>query len=129
MGGIDIPTFGFLDQLAFEVEYYKSRFPNTNGSLLESQLPIPVNYGENPGKYDLNSYPAAQRDSIQSLWEKDDVKWTLYARRKITHAVSIYAQAANDHLRNFNFSAAPSAIPATSRPSDWYYVIRLEFGI
>jgi len=129
MFGIDIPTFGVLDKLAFEMEYHKSRFPNTNGSVLQSQLPIPVNDGENGSVYDLNSYPVAERDSIADTWTKDDWKWTAYARKQVSRGVSIYAQAANDHLRHFNFTATPAAIPATSRPSDWYYVLRLEFGI
>lgn len=133
MAGIDIPTFGLLDQLAFEIEYHKSPYPNTNGSELKSQLPLPINSGENPFDFDVNSIPAAQRDSVSKVMEKnekkDDVKWALYARRHISKSVSIYAQAADDYLRHFTFTASPSAIPATSLPSDWYYVLRLEFGI
>ena len=129
MAGIDIPTFGLLNQLAFEIEYHKSPYPNTNGSELKGQLPVPINYGENPFAYDLNSYTPAQRDSVEKAWKKDDIKWALYARRNITKSISIYAQAADDYLRHFTFTASPSSIPATSLPSDWYYVLRLEFGI
>jgi hypothetical protein len=129
MAGINIPTFGILDQLSFEVEYHKSPYPNTNGSVLQSQLPIPINDGQNPFDYDLGSMTAAKQDSLSKAMKKDDVKWAIYARRTITKSVSITAQAANDYLRHFNFTASPSAIPATSLPSDWYYVLRLEFGI
>ena len=134
MFGLNIPTFGLLNKLAFEMEYHKSRFSNTNGTLVQNQLPLPINNGEDISVYDLNSayyasYTADQKDSVADSWKKDDWKWTVYARREITKGVSIYAQAANDHLRHFDFTATPSALPATSRPSDWYYVLRLEFGI
>ncbi len=134
MFGLDIPTFGLLNKLAFEMEYHKSRFSNTNGTLVQNQLPLPINNGEDISVYDLNSayytsYTADQKDSVADLWKKDDWKWTVYARKEVTKGVSIYAQAANDHLRHFNFTATPSALPATTRPSDWYYVLRLEFGI
>ncbi|HAO98529.1 MAG TPA: hypothetical protein DCQ83_00635 [Fibrobacteres bacterium] len=129
MGGISVPTFGLLDQLSFELEYHKSKFPNTNGSLLQGQLPIPINYGEDPYVYDESNYTGAAKDSVEKLWEKDDVKWTVYARRRIVNGLSVFVQAADDHLRHFNFAATPSTLPATSRPSDWYYVVRLEFGI
>ena len=132
MGGLDIPTFGLLDKLAFEMEYHKSRFPNDIGSVIGSQTAIPVSNGD-PYVYDVNDpryATAASKDSLATALKKDDVKWTLYARRHINSAISVYAQAANDYMRNFNSPyATPAAIPVTSRPSDWYYIIRLEFGI
>jgi hypothetical protein len=97
--------------------------------VLQSQLPIPISDGDNPFIYDLSSATPAVRDSVEKAQKKDDIKWAIYARRTITKSVSITAQAANDYLRHFNFTATPSAIPATSLPSDWYYVLRVEFGI
>jgi hypothetical protein len=142
--GVRIPTFGLLDQLAFEMEHHKSSFSNTNGSVLQSQLPIPINFGENPYVYDLTdpryvdpanpeyqsspfdsaSYQRVSRQISDGTW-----KWTVYARRHLSQGLSLYAQAASDHLRHFNFTATPAALPATNKPSDWYYILRLEFGI
>ena len=59
----------------------------------------------------------------------NEPKWTIYARRQVTDGLSITAQAASDHLRHFNRSATPAAQPATSKSNEWYYIVRLEFGI
>jgi hypothetical protein len=128
MGGITIPTFGILDQLTFEMEYHKSKFPNNTGTEADASLPLPIS-SSIASQYDESQYTGAALDSVRTLWEKDDVKWALYARKTVSRGVSVYAQAANDHMRHFNFTATPAGIPATNRPSDWYYVIRLEFGI
>jgi hypothetical protein len=114
MVGLNIPTFGLLDRLSGELEYRASPFPNSNQVLLQSMLPVPV---DDPYAYD----PSDAR--------YNDIKWTVYARRSITEGVSIYAQAASDHLRHFNRAAVPGAEPATPDSNDWYYVLRLEFGI
>ncbi len=140
MVGINLPTFGLLDGLSLEIEYHKSSFPNTNGSVLQGQLPIPVNNGENPYVYDptdpryLDTTNAdfGQKltpDELITKMKEDDWKWSVHARRSLSKGVSLYAQAASDHLRHFNFTATPAALPASSRPGQWYYVLRLEFGI
>ncbi len=143
MVGVNIPTFGLLDMLSFELERYKSPFPNTNGSVLQGQLPIPINNGENPYVYDPTdpryndaTNPEYGKDpfnmtraELEKKMKQDDWKWSVYARRTISKGVSVYGQAASDHLRHFNFTATPAALPASSRPGQWYYVLRLEFGI
>jgi hypothetical protein len=116
MVGVNVPTFGVLDRLAFEGEYHKSRFPNTFGSTFEQNLPIPV-----PSGGDGYNIPSELKESP---W-----KWTAYARRTLVDGVTLYAQAANDHMRHFDFTAKPSPVPATLKSSDWYYVFRLEVGI
>ena len=115
MVGVNLPTFGMLDRLAFEAEYQKTAFPNNNSSVLSKQIPIPV--GDNQAfNYDPNKATA-------------HVKWTAYFRRQVSAGVSLYGQAASDHLRHFDFTATPGAVPTTRSASDWYYVLRLEFGI
>jgi hypothetical protein len=114
MVGLNVPTFGVLNRLAFEGEYRKTRFANNIGSTFADELPLPVGQGA--------SFPVDAES--KTYW-----KWTVYANRTITQGVSIYAQAANDHLRHFDKQATPSFQPATIRNKDWYYVVRLEFGI
>jgi hypothetical protein len=116
MFGVNLPTFGGLDRLAFELEYRKTRFPNTIGSTFEDNLPIPINYSEDP-----YAYAAAEK--------KTDIQWTVYGRRRMMDGVTLYAQVASDHMRHFDFTAKPSPTSATQNTSDWYYVVRLEFGI
>ena len=115
MVGVNLPTFGLLNRLAVEGEYQKTPFPNNNSSVLSKQFPIPVGDGEA-----FNFDP----DDAKARW-----KWTVYFRRQLINGVSLYGQAASDHLRHFDFTATPGAVPTTEHPQDWYYVFRLEFGI
>lgn len=114
MVGANLPTFGLLDRLAVEGEYLASPFPNSNVEVLQNRYPIPVG---DPYSYDIDDP------------QFDEWKWTVYARRRVVDGVTVYAQAASDHQRHFNYSAIPGAETATPESSDWYYVLRLEFGI
>jgi hypothetical protein len=114
MVGINVPTFGLLDRLALEAEFLKSAFPNSNATVLQNGIPVPT---DAPFDFDLNDK------------KYDATKWTVYARKRVTSGVTLYAQAASDHLRHVEFSGLPAAQTATPQMSDWYYVFRLEFGI
>jgi hypothetical protein len=115
MVGVNLPTMGLFDRLSLEGEYQKTAFPNNNSSVLSKQIPIPVADGDA-----FNFDP----DDAKTQW-----KWTVYFRRQLINGVSLYGQAASDHLRHFDFTATPGAVPTTQEPDDWYYVLRLEFGI
>jgi hypothetical protein len=45
--------------------------------------------------------------------------------------MTVHAQVASDHLRHYGLQVAPipGYAPATERTKDWYYILRLEFGI
>ena len=118
MVGVNLPTFGLLDRLSAEIEYRNSPYANTTSSAFELQLPLPYDavQGENAYNY-------------TSPGDDDNLKWTVYAKRRIIGNVNLYAQVANDHQRHMSFKVIPSYRPFTERPSDWYYVMRLEFGI
>jgi hypothetical protein len=123
MGGINIPTFKMLDVLSFELEYYNSRFLNSFTEPLYSSLPIWVlpDYADSSSVAQYNA--AAKRDN----W-----KWTVYGKKRITKGIDIYAQAASDHIRTFHVleGLLPTMVPITNRNGkDWYYLIRVQFGI
>jgi hypothetical protein len=133
MAGLTVPTFGILDKLDFEVEYHKSRFHNTVGAPFYYSLPIPLDDDgtqDNPYRYDVNSYPAAEQDSVANALKKDDWHWSVYASRKIVQGISISGQVASDHQRHpTGPEVKPSVEPPTLSPKDWYYVVRLDFGL
>jgi hypothetical protein len=123
MGGINIPTFKLLDVLSFELEYYNSRFFNSFKEPLYSALPIwqLPDYADSASVADYNA--AAKRDN----W-----KWTVYGKKRITKGIDIYAQAASDHTRTFHVleGLLPTMVPITNRNGkDWYYLVRFQFGI
>lgn len=118
MAGVNVPTFGLFDRLAVEMEYYRSRFLNDIGMPLNSNLPLPT--AEPPSTFG----PGTKE------YTKDDLKWSVYAKRQITEGLTLYAQAASDNARHFDVVMAnPYDTPATRTPSEWYYVVRLEFGL
>lgn len=146
MAGINIPTFGLLDMLSIECEYLKSPFRNDINYAYRERIPLPVGEStSDPTLYRrelwrsrlLAGGTAADTAAFDSLTsklnsdaKKDDFKWSIYARRKITGAITLTAQAASDHFRPFEIVyARPANEPITSKAAEWYYVVRLEFGI
>jgi hypothetical protein len=151
MFGLNIPTFGLLDAFGVEVEYRKSVFQNTLNLAWYQRLPIPIaSQGDEPLTYReagrrlyvsdavAQGQPQPYADSVfsaelaskEKIASEDAWHWSVYAKRKIIEGVNITAQVASDHLRHFDIVfATPSSIPATQRTRDWYYVVRLEFGI
>jgi hypothetical protein len=120
MAGMNIPTFRLLDMLSLEMEYRKSRFRNNQNVVFNRKWPIPLtNTEENPAVYDLPELT------------KDDLKWSLYARKEVTEGINLFFQAASDHQRPIGFEYGPflADFPATEFSSDWYYVLRVEVGI
>src|SRR5690606_707551 len=113
--GARIPTVGLLDRLSFEMEYRKSRFPNTIGSVYQNQRPLPIGSEESPNLYTTT---------------KTSYKWSVLASRQIINGVTAHAQVSNDHMRHFaTLFADPHHLPATLDNTDWQYILRLEFGI
>ncbi len=153
MFGLNIPTFGILDMLAFEMEYLKSPFQNNFNNAYDQRLPVPEGGDPRTGTWKSDSLDVyveqcgndagctSGRNGFETAYnthslelqkeaKKNDWKWSVYASRKIMEGISLTAQIASDHLRHLDIVyAKPSGEPATTKPSEWYYVLRLEFGI
>jgi hypothetical protein len=141
MVGMNIPTFKMLDAFGIEVEYLKSRFQNNIYSLFVDRLPLPLTeQGEDYSVYDLKApiytdptHPDYRgpngADSAATLFKKDDLKWSIYARKQVTQGLNLYLQVASDHLRHIATDVRPMYTPTTYRSSDWYWLMRLELGI
>ncbi len=122
MAGLSIPTFGFIDRIAVEGEYRRSRFPNTFAYPFDNLGAIPLPIASGDISYD---YEGKER-----RWQaRENWKWSVYATHEITEGVTITAQAASDHLRPPSNVANPPSEPYTQTPSHWYYVLRVNFGI
>jgi hypothetical protein len=125
MVGFNAPTrFGsvkLLDALSFELEYLNSAFVNDITQPLYGGLPIwnvPT---------DSAGYAA-----YQSTAKRDNWKWSVFASREITKGIQISAQAASDHFRPIHVleGVSPTMVPVTNRNGkEWYYLVRLQFGI
>ena len=117
--GLNLPTLGFFDVLSFEYEYRKWGFLNSTGNIVDNNAPYwdislsDINSGKNPNK--------AIKDQ--------DNKWSVYARKTITKGVAIYTQVASDWIRGIDQNNNLTRLSITQKPSQWYYLFRLEFGI
>ncbi len=114
MAGVNIPTFKLLDKLNCEVEYYKSDWVDDISSVYNGNgFPLPAT-PTNP-------------NAPTTKW-----RWSVYASRHITKGLNIYAQAASDHERQLYAGpggADYSTVSSTPFSRDWYYIIRLEYGL
>ncbi|MDB5105983.1 MAG: hypothetical protein JWP91_3672 [Fibrobacteres bacterium] len=120
MVGFNVPAFKLLDVLSVEFEYYPTRFPTSLYQPIANQLPT----------LDLMQGPADKASYDRA--NKDDVKWAIYAKKEVIKGIQLYAQVASDHLRSIAYNAGPQPtfVPITNRNGkDWYYILRLQFGI
>jgi hypothetical protein len=118
MGGLDIPTFGVLDNAAVEVEYCSNPFPNS------TQGP----YGDGPAIPHLDDANDKFPNNVRKF-SRDNFKWTVYAKRKIVDGLFLHAQVANDHLRMLDVYSTPDFNDFLINPTHWYWVFKLEYFI
>ncbi len=120
MAGINLPAFKLLDILSVQAEYYNTKFKNDIVNAYEDQIPI-WHVQDN----DANNFNADS--SMVGAAEK--WKWSVTASRHITKGLRIYAKAASDHFRPVDYNVKNVTVPITTRPGEWYYLVRFEFGI
>ena len=64
------------------------------------------------------------------MYNEDDLKWTVYVQKKLYAGLgSFFVQAANDHFRVQDVTAQPSFGTVTRKRSDWYYMLRFQWGM
>lgn len=128
MVGFNIPTFGLLDVLSLEVEWYGS--PHRNDLALLGYPRSIVAPWQDPGFGTPSPGPAqvgAYADSTRDNWN-----WSLYMQKTVARHIQFSAQIANDHYRaNQLGTAFVNAVGGTqavlTSPRDWYLMARLGF--
>jgi hypothetical protein len=116
MVGFNVPAFKVLDVLSVEMEYYASRWLPTYDA------PQNLNGKPNPFMALQSYYP--------SDWDKDNIKWSVYAERMLVHGLTISGQMASDHSRSWDwvaFGKTPWEIYTT--PSQFYWSVKLGIKI
>jgi hypothetical protein len=127
MFGVNIPTFKTLDVLTLQGEWYGSPF-NDFSRFNSGSLPV---WG---AEFEMDSTGAALAlDANGRVRPKeihaDDWKWSVTGKKTVNRMMTVHAQAASDHLRLTDGKLAASSVPLTARPSEWYYLVRLEFSL
>jgi hypothetical protein len=117
MAGLTIPTFGILDNLAIEVEYWKNPYPVMNVKALDSGNPT-LDYKLMSAKID-----------ITKPYTKDDLKWSVYAKKTIGKYFTVNAQVANDHTRPIRYDFSPYKYETMLDKKAWYYIVQLQVNM
>lgn len=122
MVGFNLPTFKLLDVFSIEVEYYKNRYQNNIRDVFQLSYP---KWQLPPGQT-TTTYPAFIDTS--SIETEDDIHWSIYAKKSLFEGLDLFVQVASDHMRVLSFNAEPGDIDVTRKPSQWYYLARLQMG-
>ncbi len=110
MLGFNIPAFTLLDVFSFELEWFGSPYPNDMSSEIHSMTPQPV------------------LSNVASI--ADDMKWSIFAERKILNGVTLRLQIARDHLRLVDFNEKRLFYRENlETQDDWYWMVQLTYGI
>ncbi len=120
MAGVDVPTFGFLNTLSLEAEYFKNPYYGRKYAIADNTgsrfSPLP---NLNQQDYDPAKLPN---------YSKDDVKWSLYVHKALNQWLDLKGRVASDHLRLLGWDGDyVSGQPVTKRTGDWYFLARIEF--
>jgi hypothetical protein len=115
MVGLNLPTFRLIDLLSVELEYASNPFDATTGGSLEQSSVTPF-------------LDAGQWGSYKPV-RGDDVKWTIFARKDIYNGLSIYGQAARDHIRMVDVFSTPDKTEFLPERNNWYWALKLAYSI
>ncbi len=119
MFGVHLPGFRVFDSFTVQGEYHNSPFEEYISNLQLLQLPVWKVLGTN----------MAGQVSSHKAYTKDDWKWSVVAKRNVVPGLAITLQAASDHLRTITKDWLPGLMPLTNAPDQWYYMLRLDYGI
>jgi hypothetical protein len=118
MVGVDIPTFGILDVLSFEQEYFPNRYYEKKYQLQENKF-TPL-----PSFIQPDEYAGANLPHVTN----HDWRWSANAERSLNKWLKLKLRIASDHMRLLNWSGDyEGGTPFTAKSSDWYWLARIEF--
>ncbi len=125
MVGFNFPTFGFLDRLSVEGEWYGSPYRNDLYNIGNPEGMV-APWRWNPLR------PSPSPVPVEGVAKDDDWRWSVLLEKSLTPNVRLTAQAASDHYRPLPYSTELIIQPggtgaAFASPSEWYFMARLGF--
>ena len=127
MLGVNLPTFGLLDLVSVQYEYFGSPHKNSYLESIQSNGATPDFVASNDELLSVETYG----DGLS----KDDHSWSVLARKNLTRGLTFIEQAARDHARMVSHAfyagpgLAPNAIFYTTDKQNWYWMAQFSFGI
>lgn len=93
MAGMNLPTWGWLDRFAVQVEYFNSPNLNNTRKIGSDNWNVPLLPGAGDKIFSENSY--------NDLTAKDNYAWSILLQKRVWSAFNMSAQVARDHHRTF----------------------------
>lgn len=132
--GLNVPTFGLLELLSLELEYYDSPYQNDPYKLVGAYDVFEFSDG-NSINYAMSPIPPSSKAGHEHLSRtavdydpgKDNLKWSLFASKKVRERITLKVQIASDHWRvpNNNFVQ----YEAVANPRQFYGSMRIDYAI
>lgn len=125
MVGFNVPTFKILDVLSIELQYWKYPWSNNSENIWKNGGPVPYMTNGISGKF-----PVFEEADTTRLHD-DDLRWSIYASKKIKDRVRICLQFACDNMSRTVFGGPPPSFSKYTevmpRKQDWYWASRVQF--
>ena len=124
MFGVNLPVFGYLDDLSFEIEYYANRNMTDYEKAIEDDSWVPRPRPFNEIKDAKDSVIAVVRTNTRS----DNWKWSLYGDKVVAGHLKVSGQIADDHFRTGGYYLSPPTQSETlSDTFDWYWMFKVAY--
>jgi hypothetical protein len=117
--GFNVPCFKLLDVLAIEGEWFGSKYWNSMEFVWKDRSPVP--YTGNFNQSDITGWQAKT---------DDDIKWSVYASKKIGDNIRASFQVASDHTMRTGYMSDATKLRYTEmvpRTRDWYFMGRVSY--
>jgi hypothetical protein len=133
--GMNIPTYGLLNLLSLEVEYYNAPYQNDPYKLVGSYDVFQFSDG-NSINYAMSPIPPSGKagqpgENIKAQKDfdakKDNLKWSIYATKNVADRITFKFQLASDHWRAPNNNYVQ--YEAASNPGQFYGAIRVDYAL
>jgi hypothetical protein len=133
--GMNLPTYGALDLLSLEVEYYNAPFQNDPSKLVGAYDLF--GFGDGNGlNFAMSPIPASNKAQIQGHLinaqedfdpTKDNLKWSILAVKSINQKITFKAQIASDHWRTPNNNLVH--YEAAANPGQFYSSLKVVYSL
>ncbi len=125
MMGIHLPTFGLLDQLTLQFEYFNSPWSNNTYNLGAQNVAVPY--------LPAGAEPLFSKNTYNDVTQHDNNAWVVLLRRQLYPHLNLSAQFARDHMRtvgtNWFYGGRLEPSEVLYRNSNWYWMAQLGWSL
>jgi hypothetical protein len=132
--GFNLPTYGLLDLLGLEIEYYNAPYQNDPYKLVGAYDVFSFSDG-NSINYAFSPIPPSNKAGTPHLAKaqedfdpkKDNLKWSIKLQKRAAERITFKFQLASDHWRTPNNNLVQ--YEAAAQPSQFYGSLRVDYAL